>query len=370
MMKQFVWCRLILGRWAGWYAGILISAASSCVVADDVWRLQEKLVSASLRGLSVVDENLVWISGSAGTVLKSDDGGQQWKNVSVPGAGDLDFRDVHAFDSQQAVVMSAGQPAKFYWTGDGGVAWKLAFEHSDTRTFFDSLAFWDSRNGVAMSDPVEGRIVLLETSDAGRSWRQIAADSSPVVLDGEAGFAASGTNMAVHGGRLFIALGGGREGENHPDSRILVREQNANRWTVAMTPIARNASSGIFSIAFDNRCRGVAVGGNYLKPELAGGNVALSDDGGMSWRRCSGQPPRGYRSCVASFSSQGRQGWIAVGPHGTDLSLDGDNWTAASDSGFHVVAFAADGITGWAAGSDGRIARWVGVDRGGQRPGR
>ena len=34
------------------------------------------------------------------------------------------------------------------------------------------MAFWDDRHGIALSDPIGGRLFLLATDDAGATWTQ------------------------------------------------------------------------------------------------------------------------------------------------------------------------------------------------------
>ena len=351
-MKRQVWSVLLLP--------LLAAVAIGDEDAQAVWKLQRTGVDASLRGLCVVDQRVVWASGSAGTVIRTEDAGETWHDVSVPQAEKLDFRDVHAFDDRQAVIVSAGQPARFYRTQDGGRTWVLSFEHPDENSFFDAFAFWDRRRGIAMSDPVDGRLLLMETRDGGSKWQAVSSKRLPAALPGEAGFAASGTNMTVRQpGHVWIALGGARKGEQHLSSRVLLSRDGANTWDAAMVPIPRNPSSGIFSVAFSDARQGVAVGGDYLQPDVAAGNVALSRDGGQTWAKPAGQVPRGFRSCVSARVTQQQVLWVAVGPTGTDYSTDGGkNWRAASDQGFHAVQF--QGRTGFASGTDGRVARWVG----------
>ena len=342
----------------------LLLLSSAVAVGDDgqksVWEWQRTGVSASLRGLCVVDSQVIWASGSEGTVIRTEDAGRTWHDVSVPEAVELDFRDIQAFDAKTAVIVSAGQPARFYRTQDGGENLKLSFEQPDRRSFFDAVAFWDRRHGIAMSDPIDGHVLLVETSDGGATWSPLPRSRRPATLEGEAGFAASGTNMIVAPRRdMLIAMGGAREGQQHPSSRVLYSRDGARTWEQATVPLPRNPSSGIFSLALTGQGQGVAVGGNYLQPKMVDGNVAVSGDGGKTWVKPKGKPPRGFRSCVSARTS--RQGvlWVAVGPTGTDLSTDGGNhWQAASEEGFHAVQFRQQ--AGFASGMKGRVARWIG----------
>ncbi len=106
--------------------------------------------------------------------------------------------------------------------------------------------------------------------------------------------------------------------------------------------MAGTASSGIFSLAFVDAARGIAVGGDSKEPGRAGGLAALTTDGGRTWRRPSGRPLGGYRSAVAYVpGTQGRT-VVAVGPTGSDISLDGgENWKPLGTKGFHSAGFAS-----------------------------
>jgi len=341
---------------AGWISQGMLSAQTGKTA---FWQQQDSGVEASLRGLSVVDGETAWASGSGGTVIKSVDGGQTWHDVSLAEAKELDFRDIHAFDAKRAVILSAGQPARVYRTEDGGAHWKLQFEHPDEKSFFDALSFFDERHGIAMSDPVDDRVLLIETLDGGKTWAELPGERRPRKERGEAGFAASGTNMRVNGDSVFIALGGAEENQSEPASRVVVSPDRGHSWRASSVPIPRNPSSGIFSLVLIDPETAVAVGGDYLNQEVRDGTIARSEDGGQTWALPTGEPPRGYRSGIAAGRRQGRTWLIAVGPAGTDVSSDqGRSWQAASEQGFHAVQFTPDGKRAWASGAGGAMGRW------------
>lgn len=322
------------------------------------WNLQKSGCNASLRGLCVVDDQVAWASGSGGTVLRTVDGGKNWELVSVQGADELDFRDIHAFDSEVAVIANAGQPAVFYRTEDGGQSWDQVFQHAHEGAFFDAIAAFDSKHLIAMSDPVDDRILLVESLDAGKTWVELDPKRRPAKLRGEAGFAASGSNMIVQPetGRVLLALGGAEEDQETESSRILVSNDRAQTWTPVEVPMKRNPSSGIFSITClpDSLC--IAVGGNYLDPEDASSSIAVGHLVQNKWT-VPDQRPAGYRSGVTFTKIDNATLVICVGPDGTDFSMDqGSRWKALSDEGFHAVKSTTDG-TIWASGADGRIAK-------------
>jgi photosystem II stability/assembly factor-like uncharacterized protein len=131
-------------------------------------------------------------------------------------------------------------------------------------------------------------------------------------------------------------------------------------WQVADTPLhAGNSASGIFSLAFSDARHGVAVGGQYNKPNERFDNVALTDDGGATWRLASGALPAGYMSGVAFIPGTHGRSLVAVGLAGTARSTDGgESWAMVDTVAYNSVAFASRDA-GWAVGPRGRIARWT-----------
>ena len=222
---------------------------------------QSTPTTASLRGLSVVSDQVVWVSGSAGTVLRTTNGGTTWTQRPVPNADSLDFRSLHAFSTDEALVLSAGAPALLYHTTDGGATWQLRYENRTPGIFFDALAFWNPTYGIAMSDPVERQFVLIATHDGGRTWQQLPNNNMPPPAAGEAGFAASNGGLATGTERnVWFATGGAQ-------ARVFHSQDRGQHWQVANTPMQQgNASQGIFALVMTDSRRGVAVGGDYLQP--------------------------------------------------------------------------------------------------------
>lgn len=325
----------------------------------DPWQVFQLDTKASLRGLHVLSDSTIWASGTGGTIVHSTDSGKTWNLSVVSGAENLDFRDIHAINSQTIVAMTSGTPACVYRSTDGGANWQRVYENKDERIFLDALSFLNKKDGIIMGDPIDGKIFLLTTSDGGVSWKPV--DDSPQVRPGEAGFAASGTNMiTTSGSNIFIALGSGLKGEVSETSRITISRDAGQTWTMASVPILRDPSSGIFSVCFFNQKCGMVVGGNYTLADDKTHNYAVSSDGGMTWTIPDGaKPPSGFRSCVTRGQHHGVPCAITVGPSGTDISFDlGHTWRRISETGFHSIQFSPNGSRGWASGSNGRIGLW------------
>jgi photosystem II stability/assembly factor-like uncharacterized protein len=323
------------------------------------WTPVSSGTDAELRGLSAAGPSVVWASGTRGRFVRSTDGGRTWRADSVANATSLDFRAVHALDARRAWLLSAGDAdkgqARIYRTTDAGAHWSLVYATEQKGVFLDAIAFWDAQHGIAVSDPVDGHFFVVTTNDGGGSWTRVPPDRLPTALPGEAAFAASGSCLTVNGeSDVWIGTGGG------VTARVYRSGDRGRNWTVAETPIhAGSASSGIFSVAFRDGRHGVAVGGDYQMVRGGLPNVAISEDGGRSWRGARGPLPIGYLSAVTFVP--GSSSLVAVGLAGTAFSSDnGESWRMVDSVAYNAVRFEAPNA-GWAAGPKGRLARWTGL---------
>jgi len=313
---------------------------------------QDSGTTASLRGLDVVDAKTAWASGAKGTVLRTTDGGVTWQDVSIPAADSLDFRDIEAFSATEAVIMNAGFPGVICKTDDGGKNWELVYQDLRPQIFFDAMDFWDENSGIAFGDAIDGHIVIITTIDGGASWQQLAPEMSPAALQGEGGFAASGTCITTFGdSSVWIALG-------TPKSRVLHSANRGNSWQVINTPMAQAAAgAGIFSLEFSSARYGIAIGGNYQLPNDTTKVISLTHDGGKSWKLLSGSGLNGFKSAITNIPTSNN--WLCAGTSGVNFSSDnGNTWNLVDSTGYHTIRM-ADNNLGWLSGGNGRIAKIV-----------
>ena len=318
------------------------------------WTVQTSGVNARLRGVSAVSERVAWASGSGSTVLRTTDSGATWRKLNVTTEA-LDFRDIDAIDGQTAYVLSigSGPASRIYKTTDAGVTWTLQFKNDDPKAFLDAMSFWDANNGIVFGDSVNGKFYILLTDNGGRTWTRVPTADLPPALDNEGAFAASGTNIAVFGKtHAWIGTGAGAK------ARVLRTTDRGRSWQVADTPLAAAQSAGIFSIAFRDAKHGVVVGGDYRKESEAVDNLAVTTDGGITWKLVKGLS--GYRSVVAYVPGLKTPTLIAVGPSGGDYSLnDGQTWKPINGPGFDTFSFIPRSSSGWGAGANGAIGKLV-----------
>ncbi len=316
------------------------------------FEMQKSKTNSSLRGISVIDSLTAWASGSNGTFLRTTDGGNTWNDGKVKGFETLDFRDVEAFDKNTAILMSTDAPAFFFKTTDGGKTWKRKYMNRDPKVFFDALSFWDEKNGIAVSDPIEGKFFIVVTKDGGDNWEQYPSIYIPIPQNGEAAFAASGTSITVAGKDLvWFGTGGGDK------ARIFLSEDKGENWRAFDSQINDGSSTcGVFSVCFKDELNGIAVGGDYKNDKDKTSNCSISDDGGLSWQSVKSNQPNGFRSCV-SWNAK-HKFYLTTGTSGTDYTIDdGKTWSGIDSRSFNSIGISKTDGGCFMVGDKGVIAK-------------
>lgn len=305
----------------------------------------ERACKSHIRGLFLVDDNIGWASGAGGTFLRMTDG-KNWSADTISGYTHLDFRDVHGFDENTALLMAAGEEGRILRTDDGGISWTEVYTRLDSGIFLDGMDFHNNI-GFCYGDPIDEKFVVIWTDDYGKHWEEVPSTAIPNSLPKEAGFAASGTGIVTLEKVSFIATGG--------DSlaRIMRTSHRKGNSEIFNTPLRSEEGCGIFSIVSTSHML-VAVGGCYLDSTNAEANCAVSKDSGETWTLITENQPRGYRSCVA-YSDNSKL-LVTCGRTGMEYSLDeGSNWIPLSDDGYYTCSLADS--TGWLMGRGGKMAK-------------
>ena len=177
-------------------------------------------LAQSYRGLSVLSENEIWASGSKGTVVHTLNGGTSFDTLSPNGFGRKDFRDIQAFNSQSALIMSAGDSAVFLKTTNHGKSWKVVYQDNRPGIFIDVIEINPKSGvGIAMGDPLpdslfnpslknstEKHFVALYTIDFGDHWSPLPNGTWNLATDNLSSmFAASGTSLVYNKLELQIS---------------------------------------------------------------------------------------------------------------------------------------------------------------------
>jgi len=307
--------------------------------------LLEQGKPTSIRGLSVVDDKVAWVSGSKGYVAITTNGGKTWDWQQVKGFEKADFRDIEAFSDKEAIIMSSGTPALIVKTIDGGANWQVKYKNADTAYFLDAMDFADKKHGFVLGDPIKGKFVLLETKNGGENW--LSFENPPSALPGEAAFAASGTCLRVNKRFLSIVTGG-----SHSRELVWVKDG----WLQSNLIFSnKKPSQGAFSVASNGEIN-IYVGGDYANDKrtdstseywhfdgsYGGGPILLSKT-----------PPSGYQSCVENIKGDT---FLSTGTPGSNITTDGGrNWSKIDNTSYNVCRKAKSGTLVLLAGDRGKI---------------
>ena len=310
----------------------------------------------SLRGLSIPNEKAIWASGSNGSIARSVDGGAHFEWITVAGYANRDFRSIHAWNEQEAIIVAIASPGIILKTIDGGKNWKKVFENRDSAMFLDAINFEDG-HGWIIGDPVHQIPYMLSSDDYGENWMEM--DSSyfkDTLLNGESFFASSNSNLKQAGKDVYFVSGG-------LHSRLWIN------GIPSILPIAQgNNSSGANSIDISPDFKSIIIaGGDYKKDTASENNIVVYDintktkSSGNNYKM---KPilnevklikiPYGYKSSINFFTNEIA---LTTGTSGIDISKDkGKSWTFISKESFHVVQKQPNTKKVFLAGKGGRIA--------------
>lgn len=296
---------------------------------------QNKGGTARFQAISVVNDQIIWTSGTQGTFARTSNGGSTWEVGKVPDADKLEFRDVQGIDANTAILMSAGEGAnsRIYKTIDGGKNWALKYTNAEAQGFYDCMDFWDAQRGLLFSDSINGEMLVMQTSDGGATWTRIPPESLPKAQVNEGAFAASGTCVATRpNGVAFIGTGA-----TSIKSRVLRTADYGKTWQVADSPIISDTpTAGITSVVMSNNQRGFIFGGDFQKNEPPSQRFARTVDGGKSWDLGANPPLK--NGIFGGAHLKGSSALIVVGPKGANYSPNfGTTWQPISDGDFWSV---------------------------------
>jgi photosystem II stability/assembly factor-like uncharacterized protein len=297
--------------------------------------------------ISAVDENVAWVSANHGTIGRTFDGGKHWSFTQIKGREALEFRSIYAFDANTAIIANVGSPAYVLRTMDGGLNWSIVYNSDSPDAFIDGIDFWNKKEGMVYGDPLNGRMFQITTRNAGENW-MVKLSLSPVLADGEASFASSGTGIRCVGENMAVIATGGLV------SRLFTSNDKGRTWQASDPMLPQGSKTGgIFSVAFANEKHGVLVGGDFAD-SLAADLARYTTDGGRIWIMPASSPG-GTRWCTEFISESVA---VAVGPTGGDITLDGGrNWIPLfNEKDFHVVRKSRAGNLVIVAGGKGKLA--------------
>jgi len=288
----------------------------------------------SIRAISI-DKNKIWYGGDNSRFGYYDlEKKEKFEEHIYRDTLKLEFRSI-AQTSKNIFLLSVGNPALLYQVSKKDHKVKLVYKEINTKVFYDSMQFWNDKEGIAIGDPTEDTFSIIVTRDGGESWTKLLSDKLPTNAQGEAAFAASNTNIVINGDETWLVSGGKK-------ARVFYSPDKGKTWKVTETPIVQGKTmTGIFTADFYDSKHGFIAGGDYDLPNKKSGNKAFTADGGKTWQLIGQDMGFGYASCVQYVPGGNGKEIVCVGSEGIQYSQNGgENWTQLStDTKLFTIRF-------------------------------
>jgi photosystem II stability/assembly factor-like uncharacterized protein len=127
------------------------------------WEILNEGIKGQINTIDFVNENVGWLAGESGALLKTTDGGENWKTISMNESwhiGQIEFIN-------ELVGWAVGNiDGDFVWkTNDGGITWQQQISN----VWFGSLYVIDENSAYAV-----GMDTIFKTTDGGVNWIDIS----------------------------------------------------------------------------------------------------------------------------------------------------------------------------------------------------
>lgn len=308
----------------------------------------------SFRGLSVIDDYSLWVSGTKGTIGFTVNGGKNFKWVNPAGYEDRDFRGIEAISHQVAIAIAVGSPALILKTENQGQNWRVVFKDSHPDAFYDAVQFnpFNSSLGYVLADPIDNKAYILHTKDAGDTWERIQEDDDEYInmLAGEAYFAASNSNLYILDDTTFFSVSGGS------NSRLMIHSTSPNSANIPKTHSSTSGANAVDYRFFSDF--GLIAGGDFENPDSFENNLLIFELKKSKIPKISVPKvlPRGYKSGVSIINDNKA---ISCGLMGADLTIDkGQTWKNIGETPYHSCKKARKGTNVYLVGPHGRIGKF------------
>ncbi|HZW39772.1 MAG TPA: T9SS type A sorting domain-containing protein [Ignavibacteriaceae bacterium] len=298
------------------------------------WVNQTSGVITGLASISAVDDNVCWMAGDAGVVLRTTNGGTTWTNVGGGIIGANDCYNIYAIDANTALVTWSPAATYVAKTTNGGATWTQVWTQAGG--FMDAINFFNATEGIMVGDPVGNRWTIFKTNDAGSTW-----DSTglylPLGTSGEAGW---NNSLFISGNDVYF--GTNKNKVYHSTNRGL---------TFTAQPISAFANS--FGIHFTSPTRGMVA---------ASTGIVNTTNGGTNWNTSTGIIGSGTIYSIIGASNV----WYyerGLSIYGT--TNDGALWTSVytTAGGTQILDLkqARNGTTAWASTDGGTIVKGTNI---------
>jgi photosystem II stability/assembly factor-like uncharacterized protein len=302
-------------------------------LANAQWSEQTSGTTISLRSVSAVDNNVVWICGSNGTVLLTTNGGNSWTTKTSPNPS-ITLRNIWGIDANNALVTGSGTTAYVYKTTDGGSTWAQVFSQLNGYINAISNTGW-TNSFIMFGNPVGGRWSIWRSNNDGTTW-----DSTG----------------------LYLPQVGSETGK--PNSLMVLRDNTCGySWFGTNTDwIYSSLCVNSFSQQNTGNTSSSAIWFNSITTGMVGdyGWMRLTTNSGVTWNPLTNP----VDDLKGGICGSGTNWWVA-GNNGVIYfsSNNGSVWNnqySASGSFNHITKARNNNNNIWAVRSNGGISKFTG----------
>ncbi|UTW65812.1 oxidoreductase [bacterium SCSIO 12643] len=310
--------------------------------------------NTSIRALEALNDSTVWFAGSNGYWGYTENNGQDWHIHQMQ----LDtvfpeFRSIAITDNGFIYLVSIAHPAAIFKSTDLGQNWKKVYQDTSENAFFDAIEFWNDEQGILLGDAVHQCFHIATTNDGGNTWQRVNCSQLPPALENENPFAASNTNVSLSDSHTWFVTGGKSK------SRVYHSSNYGLDWDVEETPIVSGQTmTGIYSVQFISPNIGMIAGGNWENVTEKNNHMALTRDGGQTWKVLNDNSMNGYISCIQFVpGSNGKEilalsgrsrGGISQMYYSSNM---GESWQKWNNTNYLAIQFASPNAA-WISGNE------------------
>jgi len=300
----------------------------------------------SIRAI-LLDGNKLWYAGDHNQLGFYDWQTKHSEEIQIKSDTlSLQFRSM-AQNKSSIFLANIGNPAFIFKIDKTTLKVEKVYNEFHEKVFYDSLNFWNDKEGLALGDPTANCLSVVITRDGGNTWQKMDCSNLPPTEEGEAAFAASNTNISIYKDKTWIISGGKK-------ARVFFSPNKGTTWSVIETPITQGQNmTGIYTADFYDSQLGIIAGGNYEMPRSNSQNKAITVDGGKSWNLLAEKQGFGYASCIQFVPKTRGTNLVCVGATGIFYSSNsGSSWQQLSnDPTLYTIRF-LNRNTAFAAGKD------------------
>ena len=217
---------------------------------------------------------------------------------------------------------AAGAIGGIWQTTDGGTTWtrQASATFSDLASFVSLVHFWNTNDGVAIGDAVDGYFEIYTTANGGNLWTRVASAPALIPIDAEEYLVTN--NFTVTDNTIWAMTDYGR---------LLKSTDKGLSWTITQTPIPDfEIHWGMLTadLAFTDQNNGLLQTSDF--------QLFYTNDGGATWT------DHLYSGVMRNFGIAAIPGvpnaYVAVGEdinlqRGSSFSIDaGLNWISINDN--------------------------------------